>query len=43
VLWPSLNRPERGGGAVPRRQWPLVVIGLDVNQGGEIKGGNGRD
>jgi hypothetical protein len=29
VLWPSLNRMEKGGRAVPRRQWPSMAIGLD--------------
>jgi hypothetical protein len=39
VLWPSLNRPERGGGAVPRRQWPSMAISLDCqSRRGKLRG-----
>jgi hypothetical protein len=40
VLWPSLNRPERGGGVAPRRQWPSMAIGLDCqSKRGKLRGG----
>jgi hypothetical protein len=38
VLWPGLNRAERGGGAASWRQWPSMAIGLDSQSRGGLRG-----